>query len=265
MSDARATKLLRVSVATYNRVVFFHPENGILMLALERKATVLKDGSARVRAQPFGGGVRILNPAPLREIVGEISYDSQRSKNEQDLRILMPPSKWEEVKQYCLQHLENPEDTELESPPDRELTEEFAEAISVDLRPEQYTVQPAGFVLEDHPVQTEYAYARGAFTVRVYRIFEVRIVDTELCNLMHAASQRHSDQELARLALEALQNGGGRFKNSILTLPLKRVTESYQALSFEERYRKIKIESHELDESVLAVLAEIDVPQYQRI
>jgi hypothetical protein len=36
---------LRVSVATYNQVVFPHLENGITMLALERKATVLQDGN----------------------------------------------------------------------------------------------------------------------------------------------------------------------------------------------------------------------------
>ncbi len=46
---------LRVRVATYNQVVFPHPENGVTMLALERKATVLKDGSVSVRAQPLGG------------------------------------------------------------------------------------------------------------------------------------------------------------------------------------------------------------------
>jgi len=51
---------MRVSVGTYNEVFFPHPENGMAMLALERKATVLKDGSVNVRAQPFGGGVKIL-------------------------------------------------------------------------------------------------------------------------------------------------------------------------------------------------------------
>jgi len=58
--------LLRVSIATSNQVIFPHPENGTLMLALERKATVLKDGNVNVRAQPFGGGVKILNPKSLK-------------------------------------------------------------------------------------------------------------------------------------------------------------------------------------------------------
>jgi len=50
-----ALEKLRVSVATYDQVIFPHPENEVTMLALEHKATVLKDGSVNVRAQPFGG------------------------------------------------------------------------------------------------------------------------------------------------------------------------------------------------------------------
>src|SRR5689334_1217984 len=167
---------LRVSVATYDRVVFPHPQDRTLTLALERKATVRADGSVRVRAQPFGGGVRLLDPGPLQEIVGEIEYDSERSKHEQDLRILIPPSKWEAVKEYCLRHLGNPADAEIESTPQRELVEEFEETMDVHLQPEQYTYQPAGFVIENNPAPTENIYARGYPTVRLYRIFDVQIV-----------------------------------------------------------------------------------------
>ena len=80
---------LRVSVATYNKVLFPHPEHGVAMLALERKATVLKDGSVNVRAQPFGGGVKILNTKSLKEVIGEIQFDSDHSQQEQDFRILI--------------------------------------------------------------------------------------------------------------------------------------------------------------------------------
>jgi hypothetical protein len=31
------------------------------------------------------------------------------------------------------------------------------------------------------------------------------------------------------------------------------------------RYRKIMIDNHELEESVLAILEDVDVPQYQRL
>ena len=126
---------LRVSVATYNQVVFQHPENGTLMLALERKATVLSDGGIYIRAQPFGGGVKILNSKSLQEIIGDIQFDSERSKQEQDFRILIQPLQWEKVKQYCLLHLQDPTDPELESAPDRELVEEFDVTMGVELNP----------------------------------------------------------------------------------------------------------------------------------
>lgn len=235
------------------------------MLALERKATVTKDGNISVQAQPFGGGVRILNPNSLKEIFGEIQFDSERSKHEMDFRILIPPLKWEAVKQYCLQHLENPNDPELESIPDRELIEEFEDTLHVELNPNQYIVQPMGFVIENQPVWTENWYARGQSTVRIYRIFEASIVDIELCRTMLAASQRYSDQELGMLAMKDLQHGGKGWANSILTLPLERVTQSYLALKPGMRYRKIVMENHRLDESVLAVIENVDTPQYQRM
>jgi hypothetical protein len=42
------------------------------------------------------------------------------------------------------------------------------------------------------------------------------------------------------------------------------VTEFYLALPPEERYRKVAIDGHELDESVLAIL-DVEVPQYQKL
>jgi hypothetical protein len=235
------------------------------MLALERKATVREDGGFHVRAQPFGGGVRILNPTALQELIGDIEYDSQRSKQDRDFRILIPPSRWEAVKEYCLQHLENQEDDQLEASPQRELVEEFEETLGVDLKPDQYTVQSLGFVIEENPVWTENWYARGYLTVRIYRTFRVDLVDPVLCQNILAASQGHSDQDLGMIALRGSQNGGRGRANSALTLPLHLVTEAYLALQAERRYGKIIVEGHELDESVLAVLEEVDLPQYQRM
>jgi len=259
--------ILRVSVAILNRVVFQQPLNETLMLALERKATVLRDleNNIRVCAQPVGGGVRIFNPLQLREIVGEIQFDGEESKQEQDFRILISASKWDEVKKYCLRHLENPDDAELESDPQRELVEEFEETLNVNLKPEQYTCQPSGFVIENKPVSTDNVNMQGQLTVRLYRIFEMYILDDLLYKTMLSVSQRDSDQDLRRLALKDLQNGGNGRANSILTLPLNLVIDSYLALPPESRYQKISIENHELDESVMAILKDVPVLQYQRI
>jgi len=265
MEGIGAVEKLRVSVATYNQVIFPHPENGMTMLALERKGTVLEDGSIDVRAQPFGGGVRILNSDSLKNILGEFQFDCERSNREKDFRILIPPSKWDEVKQYCLCHLENPDDPELETIPDRELVEEFEETIHVDLDPRQYTVRPMGFVVEDHPVWTGNWHARGYLTVRIYSTFEVQITDIELCKTMLAINRQYSDQEFGMRALEDSGRGGNGRVNTILTLPLNVVRESYLALPPEKRYAKIMVDNHKLDESVLVILDNVEVPQYQRI
>ena len=265
MDEINALEKVRVSVATYNQVVFPHPQNGTTMLALERKATVLKDGTVSILAQPFGGGIRILNPTSLREIIGEIQFDSERSQQEQDFRILIPPSKWESVKQYCLRHLENPDDSELESTPDRELEEEFAETLAASLTPDQYTVKPMGIVIEDNPVQTKNWYARGWLTVRIYRIFKVQILDGGVCQSMLSASQASLDQELGRIALEDFHKGGKGRANSVLVLPLNKVMDAYLALPPEKRFESIMVDNHHLDESVLAVLGDVEVPQYQRL
>src|SRR5258708_22079095 len=105
-----ATKELsvRVSVATLVRVLFENPRDGDLMLALERKATLhqTENGlSVEVKAQPFGAAIRILDFRALRDLIGNIHFDSDRSYSEQDFRIFIRPSDWETVRAFCIQHL----------------------------------------------------------------------------------------------------------------------------------------------------------------
>ena len=70
---------------------------------------------------------------------------------------------------------------------------------------------------------------------------------------------------MAALAQQDADNyGKGRF-NTVLTLPLESVTSTYLTLGPDERYREISVEQHALDESVLAILPGVDVPQYQRM
>ncbi|MGE5377642.1 MAG: hypothetical protein ACM3XO_21485 [Bacteroidota bacterium] len=265
MNDLTEIKQLRVSVATYNRVLFQNPDDGTRMLALERQATVMEDGRVNVRAQPFGGGIHILNPTPLQKIIGKIQFDSERSKHEQDFRILIPPSKWELIKDYCLQHLQDEEDIDLEIEPDRELTEEFFDTMKVKISASQYTVQPQGFVIENNPVRSGNVYARGQLTVHLYRVYEIQIVDPMLSRIILTISQLYSDPEVGALALQDFENyGKGRF-NTILAVPVEKVMESYLAMAPETRYREIVVDQHVLEESVLAILPGVDVPEYQRM
>jgi hypothetical protein len=263
--DSTTELSLRVSVATLDRVIFKRPADGILMLALERKATLIGDTDKRsvyVRAQPFGGAVRILDLAALRELVNDFSFDSRRSESEQDFRLLIRPADWEVVKQFCIHHLQNPNDPVLESDPGRELVEEFAECLQVDLRPDQYVHQPAGFVIENNPIATGNVYSRGSPTVRIYRIFEVRLVDDSLCQTIVTTSERYSDVALQTLAINNAQNSGRGRANSVLALPLNLFLDFYLKISPVKRYSPRLVGGHQLDTSVLALLDNVDAPQF---
>lgn len=154
----------------------------------------------------------------------------------------------------------NPNDSELESAPDRELAEEFEETMGTELKRSHYAVEPMGFVVEDNPVRTENRYARGFSTMRVYRTYRVNLLDAEFCRNLLAASQRISDEELGR---RALNREKGR-ANSVLILPLITVTEAWLALPPGMRYRKINLDGCELDESTLVILDDMDVPEFKR-
>ena len=259
---------LRVSVATLARVLFENPRDGELMLALERKATLHKAESGRVvevKSQPFGGAIRILDLRALRDLIGDFHFDSERSRSEQGFRIFIRPSDWETVREFCIQRFSVADDPILETDPRRELAEEFADALKINLTPDQYILKPVGTVVEGDPAPTENIHARDILTVRVYRIFEARIVDSSLAHTMMTNSESISHRDLCALALEDAQNGGKGRVNAILALPLKRMSDVYLAIPPKKRNAPILFEENRLDETVLAVLEDITVPKYQRL
>jgi len=265
-----ATKELsvRVSVATLVRVLFENPRDGDLMLALERKATLrqTENGlSVEVKAQPFGGAIRILDFRALRELIGNVHFDSERSHSEQDFRIFIRPSDWEIVREFCIQHLSRVDDPVLETDPGRELAEEFADALKIGLKPGQYIRKPVATVVEDDPAPTVNIHTKGVLTVRVYRIFEAYISDSSLARTIMMNSVSVSHQDLCALALEDAQNGGKGRANAILALPMKGISAVYLAMSPNERNAPVLFEENRLDETVPAVLEGITVPQYQRL
>jgi hypothetical protein len=255
---------LRVSVATLARVIFKHPSNGEWMLSLERKAT-LRGEKVEVKSQPFGGAIRILDVDAIYDLIGDFHFDSERSYEEQDFRIFIRPSSWPLLRKFCIQHLNNNDDPILETDPSRELSEEFFDALKINLHPEQYVSKSVTTVLEDQAVATENFYARGVPTVRVYRIHEATISDASLAHVMITNSEGNSDQILCELALKDYQKGGKGRHNAILALPLKQIVEFYSVLSLQERNAPISFENNRLDETVSAVFENIIVPKYQRL
>ena len=259
---------LRVSVAALVRVLFEDSTNGELMLALERKATLLEEDGRRfvdVKAQPFGGALRLHDLKSLQELIGDFHFDSEESRAEQDFRIFICPADWETVRAFCLKHLGRFNGSVLESNPIRELREEFADALGMDLKPDQYTYQAVGTVVENQPAPTENSHARGYPTTRIYRIFEARILDPSLASVMLKNSETFSKENLYKLAQKDSQNSGTGKANTVLTLPFKEIQGHYQAIPFESSNRPIRFQAQQLDETVAAVLDGVSVPKYRRV
>jgi hypothetical protein len=263
---ATAELSLRVSVATLVRVLFKNPNNDELMLALERKATLRRAEDrlqVRVKSQPFGGAIRILDLSALQDVVGDFHFDSERSQAEEDFRIFIRPAFWSSLRVFCLEHIVRDDDPTLETSPSRELAEEFAETLSVNLRLHQYVCKPVTNVVEDRVKLTDNIYALGSRTVRIYRIYEASITDPSLRHLMLDKSEELSNQRLSELAIADAQSGGRGKANGVLALPMERLLDVYLAMLPAERNVPLLYEENRLDPTVAAILGEIAVPRYQ--
>jgi hypothetical protein len=258
---------LRVSVATLVRVLFEHPRDGKMMLALERRATASPTEAGlvvQVKSQPFGGAIHIHDLRKLQQSIGDFHFDSDEARSEQDFRIFIRPSTWEAVRGFCLRHIHHPDDPVLEFDPARELREEFADTMEVNLRPDQYSYQAIGTVVENDPSPTENISARGYPTARIYRIFEARVLDPWLVATMTSSGEGGAEEDLRKRALEDFQKGGPGRGNTILALPLDQIRSAYFAVTPEVRNVPILFQNHTLDETVAAVLDDVSVPKYQR-
>lgn len=258
---------LRVSVAILVRVLFENPHNGERMLALERRATLReKDGGrfVEVQSQPFGGAIGIYEPGLLQSLIGDFHFDSEHSRAQQDFRLFIRPTTWSRLRAFCLHQWKDTDEAILESDPRRELTEEFAEVLGVDLQPHQYTSRVIGTVLEEHATPSDNFHAREYPTVRMYRIFEAHILDPSLATALMMNSAACSNDDLRAGAVTDFQNGGNGWASAALTLPLQPVSAFYEALLPEELDRPISFQGHQLDETVAAVLDQVIVPKYEK-
>ena len=259
---------LRVSVAALVRLLFEHPYKDGLLLALERRATLhtTPNGDVvEIKSQPFGGALRIHDIRPLQALIGDFHFDSEESRSERDFRIFIRPSAWKTLQAFCVAHLTQPNDSVLESDPTRELSEELADTLGIGLKRDQYVFQALATLVEDEPSATENLSARGYPTVRIYRIFEARILDSSLASALVRNSETCSDQDLHALVSQDVQKGRHGRANAVLAVPLKEVTSFYLATSWEARNRPVWFQGHQLDETVAAVLENVSVPKYRRV
>ena len=238
------------------------------MLALERKATLHgtnNQNNVKVKTQPFGGAIRILDIEALQNLIDDFHFDSERSQAEGDFRIFVDPEKWKVLRDFCVEHLKQPSDPVLETDPNRELVEEFYDTSGICLSPDQYTCEPVATVLENTPAKTDNIHARGHPTVRVYRVFEVIITDEDLTYILLDNSENVSNRDLRKLALADANKGGKGRANAILAIRLKPLLEFYRSLPLQKRDTPIIYKNHRLEETVPVILDELNVPKYQKI
>jgi hypothetical protein len=258
-----STLNLRVSVAALVRVLFENPKDGLTMLALERTASLQEIAgklSVRISTKPFGGAVRLTNPQELEKLIGPFQYDSKQSRRERDFRIQIRPDAWNKIKNICRAHLKESGPGIFDSGPERELLEEFADSLNVRLSQKQYSLKAEGMIVENRPQKTANIRAQGFPTVRIYYIYEARIVDPELIQKISANSRRYSKMDLQKMAREdALQGGKGR-ANAVLALPLEELKEMYRLFTTGRHSGPICIGEHQFDKNVLALAAPMSEP-----
>jgi hypothetical protein len=259
---------LRVSAAALARVVFSRPEDGTRMLALEHKAYVSRTGQPPptvVKAQPFGGAVRIVHRDRFAEVVGGFSFDSERSREEQDFRIFIRPSHLAKLRDYASQIAGQPSVSDLEIGPSRELEEEFEDTLGINLDPDAYTVHPVGIVWQSHASPTSNLRALGKPTARIYWIYEVEIEDAELCQKMLDNSRTHPGRVMAALAEDRHRAGEPGRANAVLVVPQDAIRQAYLARNPSDRGEPLPFQGTVLSGNVAAVLDGLSVSKYERL
>ena len=258
---------LRASVGALVKVLFANPENEQTMLALERIAALRKikeKSEIVVKAKPFGGAVRITNPQALKEYIGDFNFDSERSRQEEDLRILVHPASWGKIKEICKEHLQDTKKRIIDISPDRELTEEFEDSLKIKITPNEYKLKSKGMIIEELPTETDNVRAEGIPTVRIYFLYEAEIISSDTIRMMLTNSSQYSDDDLKKIATEdANQDGKGR-ANAILTLGHDELTDKYNSVPLERLSESVYFGGHFLDGNVPAILEEIKHPKYNR-
>ena len=258
---------LRVSVATLVKVLFQSPEDGQTMLALEHIATLRQiEGKPQVAviAQPLGGAVRLLDPLALKELIGNFHFDSEESQEEEDFRIQIHPASWETIKDICRSHLDGTEKGILDFSPQRELAEEFEDALHIKIVPDRYQLNPLGLLVKNTPTETTNVRVEKNPTVRVYFVFEAWIHDREIISMMLANSRACSDSDLEKAAWKDARQGGKGRANAILVIGLDGLMSFYRSIPVDRRGDPLRLEGHQLDETVTALLDKLDSPKYRR-
>lgn len=258
---------LRVSVAVLVNVSFKNPENGKTMLALERTATLVSNERklvVEIKAKPFGGGVRLLDPQGLKNLIGEFHFDSERSREQSDFRIQVNPRHWETIIDICKSHLKDKRLNILDPSPAQEIAEEFEDSLHIKITPEIYRLKSKGMIVEENETETTNVNARGMPTRRIYYLFNALLKDKEIITMMLDNNKRFSDTALQTMAIDDARQGGKGRANAVLLVSVRELKEFYRSTLEIQRSNSMTFKGHLLSGNVPAILDDITVPRYQR-
>ncbi|MGW8314689.1 MAG: hypothetical protein ACWGNV_03740 [Bacteroidales bacterium] len=248
---------LRVSVGVLIRVLFHHPVDGQLMLALERTSTLIKakgKSEVVVRTKPFGGGARILKPDELKDLIGNFNYDSKRSQEEGDFRILINHDNWGKIVALCREHLSGKRVGVIDFSPVRELSEEFQDSLHILITSNDYSLSPGGMRIEDELTPTENVNARGFPTKRIYYLYDAWLESSAIVAMTMENSRKYSDRDLEKMAVEEAKQGGKGRANAMLSLPLVQLLEFYRSVQHVSKDSPLSYRGHQLDGNIPAIL-----------
>ena len=263
--DSAKELKLRVSVGVLVKVLFTNPATGQITLALERIATLRKiNGSSKVdvTVKPFGGGVRITDPQELKKLIDDFQYDSEKSKEEKDFRILIYQEMWGKIKEICNDQWHGKGKRIFDYSPDRELAEEFEDSLNVKLKSDEYRLIPKSMIVQNLPSRTNNIRAQGRPTVRVYYIFEAWIKSYELIKLMMTKSKEYSENDFKKAALKHAELGGKGRANSIMIIGIDELRDKFNSIPLKERSGNINFNEFKLEENVLALFSEVKSLNY---
>lgn len=259
---------LRVSVATIARVLFKDPVNGRNHLVLERKASLQQTAGRsifEVISQPFGGAVWINDVNKIFNLLDDYHFDTEHSKSQNDFRLFIRPTDWPRLRDFVIEHLSSRDDHDIEIDPERELAEEFKDALKTPLVKTQYRITPECIVLEGQPTFTKNHRTEVYPSVRVYRIFEVEITDYSLGELLKENSETITNQDLIKLAEKDFREGGKGRANAVFMVSLARILAFYHSLPVDNRKSLVLYKNVRLSGNVSALFDDLYTPVYQRI
>jgi hypothetical protein len=214
---------LRVSAATLARVRLRMPDNKPTFWVFEAKVWAeVKDGKIVqqvAQLQPLGGACQLIEPETLWQLTKGFNFDSDKSRRESDFRLFVRAGQWDLIKEFLEKEFARPADGAVASDIKRELVEEIEEALRYQLRGEfGYLAWPMGTVVQGEAQKTLRSGMVGVETKRVFKIYDVEILDARLVDMLLTGARPLAKQMLDVACEKALASPDGKGRVTSLAL-----------------------------------------------